>query len=134
MFVVELQSVWSLVAVIVSIFITFVSAAWIVRKAISDAQVNMNKDMTKAIADAQSNTDKAISDVRVEMTKSFGEVRCDIKVVNTRMDGLDDRMDRLDNRMDRLDDRLGGLEGEVHGINQFLRRESVKSIESGRDS
>ena len=119
MFVVELQSVWSLVAVIVSIFIAFVSAAWIVRKAISDAQVN---------------TDKAISDVRVEMTKSFGEVRGDIKVLNNRMDGLDNRMDGLDDRMDRLDDRLGSLEGEVHGINQFLRRESVKSIESGRDN
>ena len=74
--------------------------------------------MNKAIADAQANTDKAINEVRIDMAKSFGEVRGDISVVDMRMDGLDDRM--------------GGLEGEVHGINQFLRRESVKSIESGR--
>ena len=54
MFVVELQSVWSLVAVIVSIFIAFVSAAWIVRKAISDAQINTGNAMNKAIAEAKS--------------------------------------------------------------------------------
>ena len=77
MFVVELQSVWSLVAVIVGIAIAFVSAAWIVRKAISDAQINTGNAMTKAIADAQSNTDKAmnkaIADAQVNTDRAMNK-------------------------------------------------------------
>ena len=40
-------------------------------------------------------------------------------------------MDCLDKHMDT---RMGDLGGEVRGINEFLRRESVKDIESDKES
>ena len=108
----EPQTLWAAISIFVSFLFTVATAVWIVRKAIGDLQV--------------------------EMTKSFGEVRGDINVLSTRMDGLDKRMDGLDNhmskRMDSLDNRMDGLGGEMRGINEFLRRDSVKNSERDKES
>ena len=111
----ELQSFWPFIGILVAICIPCVSCAWMVRKAMADMQVGL------------------------------ADLRGDMKVLNERMgglgqrmDGLDKRMDGLDNHMDkRMDDmnkRMDGVEGEVRGINEFLRRESVKNSEKDKES
>ena len=136
----------------VGLFFTVIGAAWVVWKTLAESQAKTNEslaemnktiaelktDTAKSFAESQAKTNeslaemnKTIAELKIDTAKSFGEVRGDVKVLSERMDGLDKHMSK---RMDGLDNRMGGLEVEVRGINEFLRRESVKDIESDRES
>ena len=104
----EPQTLWAAISVFVGFLFTVATIAWAIRKAIGDLQV--------------------------EMTKSFGEVRGDINVLSTRMDGLDNRMDGLENRVGDLGGQVRDMGGEMRGINEFLRRDSVKDSEKNKES
>ena len=96
-------------------------------KSIGESQAKTDKSLAetnKAIGELKADTAKSFGESQARTEKSFGEVRVDIK-------GLDTRMDCLDKHMDT---RMGDLGGEVRGINEFLRRESVKDIESDKES
>ena len=122
----EPQTLWAAISIFVSFLFTVATAVWIVRKAIGDLQVEMTK---------------SFGELRTETAKSFGEVRGEIKVLSTRMDGLDNRMDGLENRVGDLGGQVGDLGGQVRdlggqvrGINEFLRRDSVKDSEKDKES
>ena len=156
MYAFEPQFILTAVGISVGVFFTVIGAMWVVWKTFSElraethkSQVETNKslaemiksfgelkvdtaksisesqaDTAKSISESQAKTDKAIGELRADTAQSFGEIRGDMKVLGTRMDCLDKHMDA----------RMGGLEGEVRGINEFLRRESVKDIESDKES
>ena len=67
----------------------------------------------------------AISQVATDIHVTVAEIRSDTRVMDMRM--ADRRMERLENRMD-------GLREEVRGINEFLRRDSVKGSEKNKES
>ena len=121
----------------------------VIVKALRNAQAKTEKsfaeyriDMAKSFAGYQigivescGEVNKSLAEYRIDMEKSFaeyhigivefcGELRGDMKVLDTRMDYLDKHMGA----------RMGGLEEELRGINKFLRRESVKDIESDKES
>ena len=127
-----------LVLMAVGLFFTVIGATWVVWKTISESQAKTEKsfgelradthrsqaEMIKSFGELKADTAKSFGESQARTERSFGEVRVDIKGLGTRMDCLDKHMDT----------RMGGLEGEVRGINEFLRRESVKDIESDKES
>ena len=112
----EPQTLWAAISVFVGFLFTVATIAWAIRKAIGDVQVKMTKaigesqvEMTKS----QANTDKAIGELRADTAKSFGEMKGEMK---------------------GLKGQVGYLGEEVRGINEFLRRDSVKDSEKDKES
>ena len=135
----------------------------VIVKALRDAQADMKKssdevnksivecriDMVKSFAEYQigivescAEVNKSLAEYRIDMEKSFaeyhieivescGELRGDMKVLGTRMDYLDKHMGA---RMNNLEGQVRDMGEELRGINKFLRRESVKDIESDKES
>ena len=152
-----------LVLMAVGLFFTVIGATWVVWKTISDLRADTHRsqaemiksfgelkvDTAKSISESQAKTEKSFGELRADThrsqaemiksfgelkadtTQSFGEVRVDIKGLGTRMDCLDKHMDA---RMNSLEGQVRDMGGEVRGINEFLRRESVKDIESDKES
>ena len=116
-----------------------------VNKTISELQTNSAKSLgelqtnsAKSLGELKTDSAKSLGELKTDSAKSFAEVRSDLRAVNTRMDGLDKRMDDFDSHMSKRMDDLGGqvrdLKGEVRGINEFLRRDSVKNTEDDKES
>ena len=145
MYAFEPQFILTAAGVSVGIFFTVIGATWVVWKTISDlraethrSQAEMIKsfgelkaDTAKSISESQAKTDKSIGELRADTAQSFGEIRGDMKVLGTRMDCLDNHMNA---RMNSLEGQVRDMGGEVRGINEFLRSESVKDIESDKES
>ena len=101
----EPQTLWAAISIFVSFLFTVATIAWAIRKAIGDVQVEMAK--------SQAETNKAIGELRADTAKSFGEMKGEMK---------------------GLKGQVGYLGEEVRGINEFLRRDSVKDSEKNKES
>ena len=130
MYELESQVVWTAVSIFFGFLFPMIVAMWIFWKAISGLLAKMNESLAE--------TNKTLCELKTDWAKSFAEVRGDIKTLNTCMDGLDKRMDDFDSHMNKRMDGLGGqvcgLRGEIRGINEFLRRDSVKDTEDDKES
>ena len=108
----ELQSFLPLIGVLVAIFIACVSGVWVLRKAMADLHVGL-------------------SDLRGELSDLRGEMRG----LNKRVDGLDNHLNkRMDDMNNHMSKRMDDFGAEIRGINEFLRRESVKDSEKDKES
>ena len=137
MYELEPQVILTAVSIFFGLLFTAIAAMWMVWKTISESQAKTTEslaEMNKAISESQvkmheslAEMNKTISELQTNSAKSFAEVRGDLKTVNTRMDGLDKRMDDMGGQ-------VRDLKGEVRGINEFLRRDSVKNTEDDKES
>ena len=101
----ELQAFWPAIIIFAGFAFTAATIAWIVWKGIGDLKVEMVKSQAK--------TNKALGELKADMSKSFGEMKGELK---------------------GLKGQMGGLVEELRGINEFLRRESVKDSERDKES
>ena len=101
----ELQAFWPAIIIFAGFAFTAATIAWIVWKGIGDLKVEMVKSQAK--------TNKALGELKADMSKSFGELKGELKGLN---------------------EQMGGLVEELRGINEFLRRESVKDSEKNKES
>ena len=119
MYELEPQVILTAVSMFFGFLFTAIAAMWIFWKAISESQAKTSESLAEM--------NKAISELQTNSARSFAEIRGDLKTVNTRMDGLDKRMDDMGGQ-------VRDLKGEVRGINEFLRRDSVKNTEDDKES
>ena len=88
-------------------------------------------EVNKSLAEYRIDMEKSFAEYHIEIVESCGELRGDMKVLGTRMDYLDKHMGA---RMNNLEGQVRDMGEELRGINKFLRRESVKDIESDKES
>ena len=115
----ELQAFWPAIIIFAGFAFTAATIAWIVWKGIGDLKVEMVKSQAK--------TNKALGELKADMSKSFGEMKGELK-------GLKGQMSGLEGQVGYLGKQVSGLGEEVRGINEFLRREAVKGSERNKES
>ena len=131
MYGVEPQVVWTAVSIFVGLLFMAIAVMWMGLKTYSESLAKTNELLAKT-NELLAEMNKTLSELKTDWAKSFAEIRDDIKTVNTRGDGyLDSHMDK---RMDGLEGQVRDLKGEVRGINEFLRRDSVKDTEDDKKS
>ena len=131
MYGVEPQVVWTAVSIFVGLLFMAIAVMWMGLKTYSESLAKTNELLAKT-NELLAEMNKTLSELKTDWAKSFAEIRDDLKTVNTRGDGyLDSHMDK---RMDGLEGQVRDLKGEVRGINEFLRRDSVNNTEDDKES
>ena len=138
MYGVEPQVVWTAVSIFVGLLFMAIAVMWMGLKTYSESLAKTNEllaETNELLVETNEllvEMNKTLSELKTDWAKSFAEIRDDLKTVNTRGDGyLDSHMDK---RMDGLEGQVRDLKGEVRGINEFLRRDSVKDTEDDKKS
>ena len=105
-----------------------------VRGDLTQAINKVRVDLTQSINKVRDDLTQAINKVRVDMTQSFGEVRGDIRVLGTRVGGLEADVKDLKTDVKDLQTDVKGkvkvnnLEDDVRGNNEYLREREIQSV------
>ena len=105
-----------------------------VRGDLTEVINKVHVDLTQSSNKVRDDLTQAINKVRVDMTQSFGEVRGDIRVLGTRVGGLEADVKDLKTDVKDLQTDVKGkvkvnnLEDDVRGNNEYLREREIQSV------
>jgi predicted nuclease with TOPRIM domain len=79
---------------------------------------NLKQSHGKEIYNRQNQTNEELSELSHKVDSNHRELKCEIRVINTRLDNIENKVDRLEERFDVLEERFDVLEERFDGLEQ----------------
>jgi peptidoglycan hydrolase CwlO-like protein len=81
---------------------------------------NLKHSHGKDIYNRQNQTNSELINLSKKVDANHRELKCEIRVINSRLDNLDNKVDRLETRMDSVENKIDNLEVKVDKTNDKL--------------